>query len=159
MEAFQAFYKEQKDRLFAYLVRMTGNGDFSADLLQEAFTRYLDRYGQTELSPTLLYTIARNALFDEARKTRRRKGNPGPVDDGEIDQERRILIRDEYRRVLKAMERLEPEERDVLSMVVSSGLSYREIAGLCGISEANVKVKVHRARLKLREYLETGGGK
>jgi len=41
-------------------------------------------------------------------------------------------------------------------LTVSSDLSYREIANILGISEANVKVKVHRARILLKELLQTG---
>ncbi|MDP4726083.1 MAG: sigma-70 family RNA polymerase sigma factor, partial [Desulfobacterales bacterium] len=67
------------------------------------------------------------------------------------NQEENYLVRDECRRVLSALQKLERDERDVLTLVVSSGLSYREIAGVTGLSEANVKVRVHRARLKLKK--------
>jgi len=60
------------------------------------------------------------------------------------------------RRVLAAMQKLAPKERDVLSLVVSSDLSYREIARVTGTSEGNVKVRVHRARGKLRKMLNEG---
>jgi RNA polymerase sigma-70 factor (ECF subfamily) len=63
------------------------------------------------------------------------------------------MVREEYRQVLVAMRHLEDDERDLLSLVVSSELSYRELADIIGISEANIKVKVHRARKKLRAYL------
>ena len=46
--------------------------------------------------------------------------------------------------------------RDVLSLVVSSGLPYRDVARIAGTSEANVKVRVHRARVKLRKLMNTG---
>ncbi len=64
------------------------------------------------------------------------------------------MIRDEYRRVLAAMQQLESSERDCLALVVSSDLSYREIAALTGTSEANIKVKVHRARVKIKKILQ-----
>jgi RNA polymerase sigma-70 factor (ECF subfamily) len=64
------------------------------------------------------------------------------------------MVRDEYRRVLVAMKHLEEDERDLLSLVVSSELPYRELALITGTSEANVKVKIHRARKKLREHLK-----
>ena len=51
---------------------------------------------------------------------------------------------------------LAPEERDALSLAVSSDLSYREIAQITGTSEGNVKVRVHRARIKLRKMMNTG---
>jgi RNA polymerase sigma-70 factor (ECF subfamily) len=66
------------------------------------------------------------------------------------------MVRDEYRRVLSAMDALESDERDILALVISSDLSYREIASIAGISEANVKVRVHRARLNLKEILAKG---
>ena len=55
------------------------------------------------------------------------------------------MVRDEYRRVLAAMRYLEDDERDLLSLVVSSEMPYRELAQITGTSEANVKVKIHRA--------------
>jgi RNA polymerase sigma-70 factor (ECF subfamily) len=63
------------------------------------------------------------------------------------------MVREEYRCVLAAMRHLEEDERDLLALVATSGLSYREIARVAGTSEANVKVKVHRARKKLRTLL------
>jgi RNA polymerase sigma-70 factor (ECF subfamily) len=65
-------------------------------------------------------------------------------------------VREEYRQVLSAMQELAKDERDILALVISGDLSYREIASIAGISEANVKVKVHRARLKLKKFLGMG---
>jgi RNA polymerase sigma-70 factor (ECF subfamily) len=64
------------------------------------------------------------------------------------------MAREEYRRVLVALQKMDEDERDILSLVIGGDLSYREIAAISGISEANVKVKVHRSRLKLRKMLE-----
>ena len=67
-----------------------------------------------------------------------------------------MMVNEDYRRVLAGMQALEPEERDILSLVVSSGLPYRDIARIAGTSEANVKVRVHRARVKLKKMMTTG---
>jgi len=69
------------------------------------------------------------------------------------DPEADVLVREEYRQVLTAMEKLEKSERDVLSLAISADLSYREIAEIAGISEENVRVKIHRARKKLRALI------
>jgi RNA polymerase sigma-70 factor (ECF subfamily) len=45
-------------------------------------------------------------------------------------------------------------ERDVLSLVASGDLNYREIGEMIGITEANVKVRVHRARVKLKNLMK-----
>jgi RNA polymerase sigma-70 factor (ECF subfamily) len=49
---------------------------------------------------------------------------------------------------------LEEEERDILSMIAAGGLSYRQVAEIINTSEGNIKVKVHRARVKLRQILQ-----
>jgi len=77
-------------------------------------------------------------------------------DHSTYNPESHMMIREDYRRVIAAMQALEQEERDILSLVVSSGLPYREIARVAGTSEANVKVRVHRARVKLKKIMNTG---
>jgi RNA polymerase sigma-70 factor (ECF subfamily) len=154
MDVFNRFYQENRHRLFAYLMRMTGNYHQACDILQESFTRYLEHYGPKECKGALLYTIARNALFDDNRKQARQVAfdieprEPGP------DPETDVMVREEYRRVLAAMQRLAVGERELLALVVGGTLSYQQIALLVGISVANVKVKVHRARLNLRKLLQ-----
>ncbi|MRR14576.1 hypothetical protein EG833_03940, partial [archaeon] len=59
-----------------------------------------------------------------------------------------------FHRVLRGMKELNEEDRDILSMVAGGDLSYGEISSVLGISVANIKVRVHRARLRLRQYLE-----
>ena len=134
-------------------MRCTGDYYLSSDILQESFTRYLDRYGNEEQSVSLLYTIGRNLIVDNARKQKR---NPQPPMDREqsVDKhEHYFMVREEYRRVLSAMQQLDGDERNILSLAVSSEFSYREIASLTNTSEANVKTKVHRARIKLRKII------
>ena len=150
------FYKEHKDRLFAYLMRMTGDYYLSSDIMQESFTRYLEHYGNQAESVSLLYTIARNTLADHGRKQGRTTQLDSDQEDSSSDQEHALMVREEYRQVLGAIQRLKKDEREILALAVSGVLSYREIASIAGTTEANVKVKVHRARLKLKKILNTG---
>ena len=148
-----AFYENHKGKLFAYLMRMTRDYHLSSDIMQESFVRYFEHYGKED-TLSLLYTIARNILFDHIRRQKRSiliDKDPG---DCYLDQDRVLMAREEYRRVLLALQKLEEDERNVLSLVLSGDFCYREIATISGISEANVKVKVHRARLKLKKMLE-----
>jgi RNA polymerase sigma-70 factor (ECF subfamily) len=144
-------FEENKDRLFAYLIRMTGDFDLADDILQESFTRYMEHYTGNENSVSLLYTIARNALIDHTRKHRHHVELDGEHKDHSGDLEHTLMIRENYRRVIKGFEALEQEERDILSLAISSELPYHEIAAVTGMSVANIKVKVHRARVKLRK--------
>lgn len=154
MKLFDRVYREHRKKLFSYLMRMCGDFELSRDIMQESFTRFYKHYRNDAPEAPLLYTIARNALFDHFRKDRHHAELDETRTQAPLDSERMLLVRDEYRRTLAAMEQLNQDERDILSLVVSSGLSYRDIAGIAGLSESNVKIKVHRARLHLRQLLE-----
>lgn len=133
---------------------MTGDAPLAVDLVQDSFVRYLKRYGcQDAGSRALLFTIARNAALDAIRK---RKAVSAEVDDcidpGHTPEEQ-VIQRQTVSRLLKAIDQLEPQDRELISLVATADLTYREIAGIFNISEANVKVRVHRARLKLRDIM------
>ena len=154
VNTFRNFYTDNKERLFGYLLRKTGNYHLAADVMQESFTRYLERYADREQSRSLLFTISRNLLYDHARKHRFDSPYEDEQHGTQGDQENIYQVREESRLVLAALQQLDEEEQDILALVVSSGLSYREIAEMTGNSEANIKVKVHRSRLKLRKILK-----
>ena len=156
MDKFRDFYKKQKEKLFSYLVRNTGDYHLSMDIMQESFTRYLEKYTSETGNVPLLYTIARNAISDHFRKAKRIKSLESYQNDYQADQEDDLEIKQEYRQVLMSMKSLDDDEREVLSLVLTEDLRYREIAFIVGISEGNVKIKVHRARLKLKKMLQNG---
>jgi RNA polymerase sigma-70 factor (ECF subfamily) len=156
VDKFSSFYRTQKGKLFGYLMRLTGNYQLSGDIMQESFTRYLENYGPQTQNVSLLFTIARNAVWDNARRKTHNKEMENDIQDTTIDPEQLALVRESYRNVLSAMQTLDKGQRDILALTVSSDLSYREIANIIGISEASVKVKVHRARIRLKEILQIG---
>lgn len=155
MNVFRDFYKDNKDKLFGYLLRRTGDYHLAADTMQESFTRYLERYDTHELSVSLLFTISRNLLVDNSR----RRKMTVPFDEelhDRADTQDHSLIREDSQRLLQAISQLDPEDADILSLVTGSNLSYKEISRISGLSEANVKVKIHRSRQKLKKILSAG---
>ena len=155
MDVFRTFYTEHGERLFGYLLRKSGNPALAADLAQETFTRYLERQGDGELSVALLFTMARNLYYDHLRRQRpfvELDEATLPADETSA-QERRYIVREDSRQVLTAMRQLDEEDRDILALIVSGGLTYAQIAAVRGCSEATIKVRVHRARQKLRQIL------
>lgn len=154
MENFNRFYQTHKDKLFGYLLRLGADYHLAADLMQESFTRCLERYGPGTDSMGLLFTIARNAFLDAVR---RRNPQYEVAQDQAGDSpspEATFMVREEYRRVMTAMERLGADERDILALTLSGEFNYRQIAAMVGLSVANVKVKVHRSRLKLKKFIQ-----
>ena len=159
MEKFGSFYKDYKKTLFTYLMRMTGDYYLASDIMQESFTRYLENYTEQLPNASLLFTIARNALFDHARiRGRSVQLGEEPVDVSG-NQEYGLMVKQEYQHVIAAMQRLKEGERDILALAISDGISYQDIAAMVGISVENVKVKVHRTRLKLKKILHGGDEK
>jgi len=153
METFRQFYAANKEKLFAYLVRRSGNTALASDLVQESFTRYWVEYRHREKSPALLFTIGRNLLYDQMRQHRRTVEVAETADMAHGDEEQKYIQREESQRVLNALQQLDESDRDILALVVSSSMTYQEIAALRGCNEGTVKVRVHRARQRLRRLL------
>ena len=156
MNTFREFYSDNKDRFFGYLLRRSGDYYLAADTLQESFTRYLERYGKGQFSVSLLFTIGRNLLNDNSRKRQATIPFEEERHMDDSDEESSYLVREESRRVLDALQQLDPEDAKILSLAVSSNLSYKKIAEQIGTSESNIKVKIHRSRLKLKKILQAG---
>lgn len=153
MDPFRRFYTEQCDRLYGYLARKSGNCALAADLVQESFARCWERYRHRELTVALLFAVGRNLLYDHARRSRRETPMAEPPQQQAMDEEQAYIQREESRLMLDALQRLDEEDRDLLSLVASGSLNYKEIAELCHLNESAVKVRVHRARHKLRQLL------
>jgi RNA polymerase sigma-70 factor (ECF subfamily) len=154
MESFGSFYRNYKKPLFDYLMRMTGDYHLANDIMQESFTRFLERYEQKVPNAALLYTIARNIFLDHFRRQGHRTCFVEDSIDSSARQEDDLMVKQKYRRVLAALQGLKPDERDILALAISDGLSYRDIAAITNISVESVKVKVHRTRLKLKKILQ-----
>ena len=152
-ERYKEFYNTYKHKLFSYLLYLNGDPETSKDIMQESFTRHFKYYGNdTSISPTLLYTIARNALTDERRLQNRFSDRPGHIEQSSNDEESALLIREKCENVKEAMGKLSPTDQEILVLAVG-GMAYKEIANVLGMSEANIKVRIHRARTKLRQML------
>lgn len=127
----------------------------AADLAQETFTRYFERYRNKKESPALLFTIGRNLFYDHMRRRQTFVEHQEELNGASTaGQEESYIAKEETALIMEALQKLNDDERDILSLVVSSNMKYQEIAGIRGCSVANIKVKVHRARKKLKELLK-----
>ena len=156
MQSYTSMFEHHKAGIFSYLMRMSGDYELSRDILQETFARFLEHYSNSKASTTLLFTIARNAMVDHWRKSRNHTLFDEEHHASGTSAEHTMLVKESYRKMLDALKTLPEDEREVLSLAVSSELPYSEIAVIMNLTEANVKVKVHRARQKLRELIQGG---
>jgi len=159
IKKYRQFYEDYKTKLFRYLMFSCGDYEVSRDIMQESFTRhYQHSRGSPALSPTFLFTIARNALVDYQRHENNYSLIQDYTPQPSQDLETGLILGEESQIVTDAFNKLSREDREILTLVVSS-LSYKQIGKIQGLSEENIKVRVHRARVRLREIINNGAKK
>ncbi len=136
----RAYFKGQLNRL--------NRGPVEAeDLVQEALIAIHTRrhtYDRSQLLTPWVYAIARYKFVDYLRRTKQ-SAKDLPIEDAE-----EINVQDDSVQVQSSLEveklmtRLPPRIRQAIQAVKLDGLSVREAAEQCGMSESNVKVSVHR---------------
>ena len=165
-------YQTVAGRLLKYLV---ANGCAEAqaeDIVQETFLRLVKMSDELETDPArlsgLVYTIARNYRIDLIRKSKREVLQEEITDEtARIDQvtasplsfSRPVEVEDENaalrQKLDAALAKLPPTLREAFTLFQLGELSIREIAMQTQVSESNVKVRIHRAKEKLREMLKS----
>ena len=167
---FDAVYRDYYPRIKRYLARLITFDD-AEDVAQDVFlkvSRSLDSFrGESSVS-TWVYRIATNAAMDRVRSPAYRARVVSiPVDDSCDAGEPRAAIEDNASSVEEEAIRSEmsgcvqglvaqlPEDyRTVLVLSETEGLKNAEIAEVLGISVETVKIRLHRARARLKEILE-----
>ncbi len=169
--SFTDVFGEYQRPIYNYLLRMTQNQALAEDLTQETFIRVqrsLPAFrGEASLS-TWIYRIATNVNTDHFRRRATQQAKAAlPLDEIESDREclgdgassspQQLAAQSEMSDcVQRFIAGLPPEYRAVLVLHDLQGLKNREIAEVLDISLSNVKIRLHRARKKLREALDTG---
>ena len=161
-----------QEAAYRFSLLVCGHAEDAEDVMQDALLKTYQHVGhisEPESFRTWLYTTVRNACL---MKRRRRAGEPPtfvsvergietndgtvPVDvpDPSRSMDQRLADAWIDDRLHEALKHLPASYRMVVVMREIEGLSTREVATVTGISEANVKTRLHRARLMLRKQLE-----
>ena len=106
-----------------------------------------------------LLTVCRNEFFGLCRKNKAMSYDElaeDVVDDsGEIVD--RLILKEEYRALYHAIDKLNAAQREVIMLFYFSGLQIKDMAMVMGKSDSNVKVLLYRGREKLKELMEVAG--
>lgn len=154
-EEFRSFYERTARPLWSYLSRITGNHQQADDLLQEAYYRFFRagaRHENEVHRRNSLFQIATNLARDAARRGKR--WDEVPLEESEADTpvpEHQAAIRTDLAR---AMQKLEPVQRELLWLAYAQGASHEEIGGILGLRTISVRTLLLRARRKLAGILE-----
>jgi len=140
------------DALFRFIVKNLRHEEDSRDVVQSAFEKLWVNRSQVkpETVKSYLFTIGYNVMIDHIRKAKRitYKEDFGEYEKGSVQQSansKRILE--------EAFNRLNETQKSLVMLKDYEGYNYEEIGRIMNLSESQVKVYLHRARLQLRSYI------
>ena len=158
MTSFQELYESYARDVYRFALYLSGDPALAEDVTSETFIRVWSSPEPVRLATVKAYllAIARNLCLMERRRSWRRQALDETLADNGRNVARETETKDELSRVLRALEQLPEADRAALLMRADEGLAYEEIAAALGLPVATVKVKVHRARLKLAQIRNQG---
>lgn len=152
-----------QDMVMSIAVRVLQQREEAEDTAQICFLKAYEKlatFKGDSLFSTWLYRISYHTAISRYRQLNAAKAIRTTVFS---EQEIRIADEftesitegeDDFNRLEKAMQKLEPEERGIISLFYTQELAVAEITKIIGLSESNVKVKLFRIRKKLAQLME-----
>jgi RNA polymerase sigma factor (sigma-70 family) len=151
-------FERYNKRIFNFLARMTMDRTLAEDLTQNVFLRiikYRNSYREGAKFQSWIYQVARNVFSDHYQAHKNKFSDFVDVEkvsdympdneDAEAQDEKEKLLH-------RSMAKLTEEQRELLVLTRFQHMKYEEVANIMDTTVANIKVKVHRAILKLKEY-------
>jgi len=167
-DAFALLFEAHRDRVYSIALRFTSDPAAAMDISQDAFVKLLAHikdFRSDARFDTWLYRLVVNACIDHQR--RKRRWLPGVDDFLDFFSSPRdtvlaeMLKAEAAEHVRETVARLAPEQRMVVVLRYTEGLSYDEIAEILGCSKGTVASRLNRAHKVLERRLvrfrNTGG--
>jgi RNA polymerase sigma-70 factor (ECF subfamily) len=159
-QSFAPLYERYFNDLFRFLFRRSGDRELTADLTQQTFLKALlalPRYQPRGLPfRAWLYRIALNELRMHWRKRKEvvmdlgwKELHPLAEECGVQQQEEEMQL------IVSGLERLKPDQAQLIELRFFDGLSFAEVGQVLGIGEDAAKMRTHRVLGTLRTYLVT----
>ncbi len=159
-DAFLQIYRRYRDRVYRYAYRMTGSADAASDVTHDCFASLLQsptRYeAQRAGLGTYLCSAARHQSLRLASGGRRERPSGDSAELRESQEPNpleRLLEGERSQLVRGAIAALAPLDREVLILAEYEELEQAEIARIVGAEPGTVRVRLHRARKRLRAAL------
>jgi RNA polymerase sigma-70 factor (ECF subfamily) len=160
--AFASLYAEFAPRVFRFFRFRVATAETAEDLMQRVFLKMIEQLPNYRNRGVpfgaWLFRVARNTWIDDHRTSR-----PAVALDSlderssdHDDPEAMVVASDDWDRVRDAVNRLQPEQQEVIACRFFAELSPRETAAQMGRSEGSVRVLQHRAMVALRRRLGAG---
>src|SRR5215831_8094439 len=144
--------KAYADNVYRFILKNLRHEEDAKDVVQTAFEKMWRNRAEIEYekSKSYLFTVAYHQMIDHIRKIKRVNLRE------EFQEEARITDRPLHnaKKILEeALGRLNETQRSLVMLKDYEGYSYEEIGQITGLSSAQVKVYLHRARIQLKNFL------
>lgn len=143
---------EHSNGVYRFIVKNIRNTQDAEDIVQSAFEKlWINRERVTPLkAKSYLYTIAYHQMIDVIRKENKK---PTTNEFMEVNQVTHQTSSELKQNLLSAINQLNPTQKSLVLLKDYEGYSYQEIGEIMNLSESQVKVYLHRARLFLKTQL------
>lgn len=143
---------EYADNVYRFILKNLRHEEDARDVVQTAFEKMWRSRNEVDYSKckSYLFTVAYHQMIDHLRKAKRIQLKD------EFKEEVRVTDRpmNNARKILdEALKRLNETQRSLVMLKDYEGYSYEEIGHITGLSESQVKVYLHRARIQLKNFL------
>ena len=162
-DAFAALVGQFQERIYNFLLKMTGRSHDAEDLTQETFLKAwqgIGRFDPQHSFSSWLFTIAKRSALNHFRSRRpvvELDEAPEPTDDSDPAM---LLAQNEANRELWSLARtLKPNQYQVLWLRYAEGFSVEETARIMGLLPIHTRVLLHRGRNQLAYLLQSKPGR
>jgi RNA polymerase sigma-70 factor, ECF subfamily len=155
-DPLEEMYQAYKEPIFRYLRNMCRSRTIAEELTHDTFIKAFKGYGRFRGESSLktwLFKIARNTYLNEAGKFSRK--NEIPFAEPELQSEGTTRNIETEMMIKQTLQRLSEKERSLL-ILREQGFSLNEMAEILNQSEGNIKVGIHRAKKKFKEFYLKG---
>lgn len=153
---FENIYKTYWDRIFRLCMGFVNDYDTATDLTQETFIivwQKLDTFRNESGIGTWIFRIASNNCLRQIEKEKRFLKSELPI---YLSEEKQHSLEPQIQFLYKCIAELPETERIIISLELEE-VKQAEIAKILGLSEANVRVKIHRIKEKLTQKFKENG--
>ena len=153
MITFHEIYERYSKDVYRYSFWLSGSAQDADDLTSEAFARaWVGRQKiRTETVKAYLFAIARNLYLNQQRSANRKVELSPDLVDPKPTPDHLVESRLEVELAMDVIQTLSEVDRTVFLLRIQHELPYEEIARIVNLPITSIKVKVHRARLKIAE--------
>lgn len=152
---FHEIYQSYAEDVYRFVYWLCGNAQDAEDITSETFVRALTASGEikAETVKGYLLTIARNLVYKRSKRENRFVSLSANLIERQTGPPQQVEQSVSLQTARQFIQTLPDVDRTALVLRLQNDLPFGEIASILNISLAAAKVKVHRARMKLSEYM------